>query len=558
MLQTKHMSIKMLIYKSQNNKLKIAFLKENLLLNLENEYNYINYLKGNIYKGKIKKILHGLNSFLIIYGNLKYGLLPFKEIFDFKLNVFSFSVGFYSIIDDIITLDQNILIQIDKDERMTKISLLTMYLSISGHFLVLIFGDLKINCISKNLISNERINLKKLLFNFNSNELYFINIIIRTSGLNKKFNELKNELNILISQFNLMKNLYEKTELTSLIYENNSLILKILRDYIKYDLKEIIINDILLFNFIIKYLIIINFNYIFKIKLYNKKFDMFSKFNIWNQLEIFFKREIFLLSGGSIVIDQTEALTIFDINSSKFNISKNLEITILQTNLEAIEEISKQVKTRNINGIIIIDLIDVNYLSNFRIIEYTIKYLFSIDKVKIQIGKISEFGLLEILRQSFKLYSIDDEKVFCYSCYGNGKINSIESNAKKILNYLEEESIKNNVNQIHLELPIKTGTYIINIKRKEILKLENLLKIKIILIINKYLTENEYKIYRINFNFLKNNNKPKFHILKNLNKITKHIKFKINIFICLNDCLKCFYNLKIIFKIESIWIFAIK
>lgn len=488
------MTKKMLISINELNEIRVAFLENQRLYNLEIESEKNKQKKGNIYKAIITKIEPSLDAVFVNYGADKDGFLPFKEISKDYLSEFNLTGNIDLLSDDLSVKGRELIIQIEKEERDGKGAALTTYLSLAGCYLVLMPNNSELEGISRHIDGEERYDLKEKLTHLNIPKNF--GVIIRTSGIGRSIDELKWEADILISQFKIIKNLSDRKKAPCLIYEDGSLVIKTIRDYLKPDIDEIIIDDINIFNLVYKYLTIIKSDFTDKVKLYYDVIPLFSKYKIEYQIELAFKREIFLPSGGSIVIDHAEALTSIDINSAKSNKCDDIEETALQTNLEAVDEITRQLKIRDLGGLIIIDFIDMDDLDSQKLIEKKVRDALLADKAKIQIGKISKFGLLEISRQRLKSSLVEYNQNTCYKCGGTGRINNIEVLSLMILKALEEESAKPNIYQIHLELPVKILTYIINMKKNLLLKIEKDNDLKIVLIANKYISIPDYKIYR--------------------------------------------------------------
>lgn len=493
------MNKKILISKNKINDIRVALIENSKLFNFEIESEKNKQQKGNIYKGFVSKIEPSLDAIFINYGSEKDGFLPFKEITKEYLENFNIKDGISSINDEKELLGKDLIVQIEKEERESKGASLTTYLSLAGYYLVLMPYNNELGGVSKKIKGTDRYDIKEKINNITFKDM---GIIVRTLGLGKSSEELKWELNILLSQLSFIKNTACRVKSPYLIHEENSLIIRSIRDYLKPDVDEIIVDDINIFNLIYKYLNVIKSEFLEKITLYKNLSPLFNEFKIEHQIELAFKREVFLPSGGSITIDFSEALISIDVNSSKSNKCFDIEETALQTNLEAIEEIARQLRIRDLGGLIIIDFIDMNDVISQFLIEKKFQELISIDKAKIQIGKISKFGLLEVSRQRLKSSSIHSELIICQNCLGTGKTNNIEFVALNILKSLEEEIIKKETQQMCIEISPNIFAYIANIKKNEITELELRHKIKIILIINENLSDLNYKIYK-----LKNNNK---------------------------------------------------
>lgn len=479
---------KILINTNEFNETRLAVLEHDFLSNLEIENKIFTPKKGNIYKGFITKIEASLDAVFVNYGGSKDGFLPFKEITkDYTDIIKNLSDKNYT------CKGKELLVQIDKEERKNKSASLTTYISLAGFYLVLMPNVPNLEGISRHIDSKLRNNLKEKINNINMPEN--MGIIIRTAGLNKSLEELKWELNILIAQFNLIKNMSYSLIAPCLIHEESNLIIRSIRDYLRPDIKEIIVDDIKIYNYIFKYLNCINSEFSSKVKLYSGHIPLFSKFKVEQQIELAFKREVFLPSGGSIIIDHTEALTAIDVNSAKSNRCLDIKETALQTNLEAINEIARQMRLRDLGGLIVVDFIDMFGSSNQKIIEKKIKELMSLDRAKIQFEKISKFGLLELSRQRLKPSLSESNQEMCYKCNGSGKVDNIDTLSNKILRALEEEIYE--TKNIHLEVNKKIMIYILNLKKVILLRMEKNYNTKIIITSNDLLNITDYKIYKL-------------------------------------------------------------
>lgn len=507
-----------LISKNEIGDIKIAFLENYKLYNFEIENENNKFKKGNIIKGFITKAEASLDAFFIDYGATKDGFLSFKEISKDYLEVFKMYDGVEAVKKkNTSALCKSFIIQIEKEEAENKGATLTTYLHIAGFFIVLAPYSSELKGISKKILKNTRFELKKVLNN--TKLLKNVGIILRTFGYGKDTNEFRSEIFLLLSQLKLIKTLYNNEFVTDLIYECNNIIIRIIRDYIKFDVTEVIVDNVYLFNSIYKYLSITKSKILSKITLHNNRKNLFEEYNLLNQIEILFNREIFLTSGGSITIDTSEALTFIDVNSSKSNKCDDVTETALQTNLEAVVEIFKQLKIRDLSGLIIVDFIDVDE-ENFSLLEYKLKELINTDKAKIQIEKISKFGLLEISREKIKTTEDDPENIMCFKCQGNGKLQNINLICLNLLDSITQEINKDNIKQINIELSPKLANYLINVKRNEIQGIEKKNNVKIIIIINEYLDKNDYKIYTY----------KKYKTIK-LNDNIKEIKLNTDYFI---------------------------
>ncbi len=486
---------RILINAKQEEELRVALIDGEKLydLNIENK-KYIQK-KNNIYKGKINRIEPSLNAVFINYGSKKNGFLPIQKISKeyFKptnqKNETKNKNSLYK--------GQELIVQINKEERNNKGALLTTFISLIGNNLILLPNNPKINGISRKIEGNNRL---KLEYNISLLNLPIgMGLIMRTESIGKTIENLKSDLSLKLKHWEIIKKKAKKTKAPYLIYKENNLI-RIFKNYLNKDIDEIIIDNINIYNLIKKYIIKTGTQYYLKkLKLYKKNIPLFIYFKIECQIETAFKRKIRLPSGGSIIIDSTEALTVIDINSSKYTKCKNIENTALNTNLEAVYEILKQIRLRNLGGLIIIDFIDMLLTKNQKTIENQFKQISKNDKAKIRISNISKFGLLEISRQRLNISLKDSNYYKCPRCKGNGFIRNNESLSLLILRIIEEKSFTKNTKEIHVIVPINIATYLLNEKRNTLYNIEKKQnhKIKTIIIPNKKMKTPNYYITRI-------------------------------------------------------------
>ncbi len=513
---------KILINATQKEELRIALIKNNKLYDLNIENNKHKPKKLNIYKGTIIKILQSLEAVFIDYGEPKYGFLPFKEIY----NIYNKSKN-YKNIKNLLYKGQKLIVQIIKEARKNKGAVLTTFITLISNNTILLIYKKKF-CISKKIRGNYRKLLKKTITKIKLP--LNIGLIIRTNAYNKSYKEIQHNIDKQILIWFKIQYTFKKIKHTNLIYLQNNFFFRIINNYLNEEIKEIIIDNYKIYKKFIKYINKLNTNnYINKIKFYNKEKPLFSYFKIENQIESAFKRIVKLPSGGSITIDITEALTCIDVNSSKFNKSNNIEITALNTNLEACKEIAKQLRFRNVGGIIVIDFIDMNILKNQKKLENKFKKIIYKDKAKTKICYISKLGLLEMSRQRLNTSLNESSYYICNKCKGRGYIRNYKSITLLILRIIQEKAIKKNTIKIYAILSIKIAKYIIN-KKQNIITYIKKKNIKLKIIKNKNFKNSNYIIYRI-----KNKNN---YIKKNI-KFNNNIKINKKNFIIVNNI---YYN----------------
>lgn len=492
---------------------RLAVLENDCLYNLEIENKKNIQKKGNIYKGIITKVEPSLNAVFVNYGAEKDGFLPFKEI----IKEYDFIISLDKVQSN---KGKEIIVQIDKDERKNKSASLTTYITLAGFYLVLMPSSCNLEGISRHIDGDMRSLIKEIISNINiPNE---IGIIIRTAGIGKSIEELKWELNVLMAQYNTIKHSWGNIPAPCLIHEESNLITRSIRDYLRSDVKEILVDNIKVFNHIYKYLSCVSSDFLDKIKLYRDSVPLFSRFKVEQQIEMSYNREIFLPSGGSIIIDPTEALIAIDVNSAKSNRCLDIKETALQTNLEAIDEIAKQMRLRDLGGLIVVDFIDMPDSFSHKMMEKKLKEIIALDKAKIQISKISKFGLLEMSRQRIKSSMLEFGHSICDICNGVGRIKNIELIINKIISALEEEA--NDAIQLNLELSSKLMTYLINNKKQSLLQIEKINNLLLNIIPNDQLSIIDYKIFKVKQGEKKINlqNNHDIHISKIIKNIIKN------------------------------------
>ncbi len=542
---------KILINSINKKEIRIALINKYKLLNIYTDNNNYKKKKSNIYKGKIINIEPSLEAVFIDYGENKNGFLPIKEISKKYLKKKLYK-------------GQEIIVQINKEGRINKGASLTTFITLVKNNIILLPNNNKFIGISKKIEGKDRniikSMIKKIILPKN------MGLIIRTSSLGKSFKKIKLDLISSIKEWKKIKEKFKLSKSPCLIYQDNNILFQILRDYLYEDIKEILIDNYNIYKLSLKYIKKLDkINFINKIKLYKKKIPLFSYFNIENQIEEIYKRIIKLPSGGSIIIDITEALTTIDINSAKSKKWNSIENTALNINLEATKEIARQLCLRDIGGLIVIDFIDMIEYKNKKIIENELIKNTQNDKAKINIGNISKFGLLEMSRQRINKSFKELNCYICSKCNGLGYIRNIKSLYLSILRIIKEKSFKNSTKEIHVIVPLNLGKYIYKKKKKYIYNIKNKKnkKIKILILIDKKLHIPKYNILRIkekktniknkyekkkskNITYLKNN---QIKIFKEKNNIKKKNWIYINnINIFFKNILYNFLNLNIFKK----------
>ena len=482
---TKGVSMKrILINSSYNDELRVALVDGAKLFDLDTEVTDRVLYKGSIFKATVSRIEQSLNAAFVDFGSTRHGFLPLKEL----------SRNFYKKnsqgkTECTLKEGQEILIQINKEERGTKGATLSTQISIAGRFMVLIANSDKSGGISRRITGDEREDLKNQISKLDIPE--DMSVIIRTAGIDRSFEELQNDLNYLISLWDDINATQASADSPQLIYKDDKLIVRVFRDIFRDDIEEILVDDKSVFEEAKNFAELVIPDQKDKVKLYDEEIPLFNRYQIESQIELAFQREISLPSGGSIVIDPTEAMTTIDINSARSTKGKDIEETALKTNLEAAKEIARQLRLRDVGGLIVIDFIDMQNEDSQNKVENAFRRAVSSDRARIQIASISRFGLLEISRQRLKPSlneTYDIEHVL---------VRGPRSIGQSILRIIGEDVAKDNTAEIQVYVPADVASYLLNEKRRDILSIEDSTGVKILIIADPYKSRPYYKVVRI-------------------------------------------------------------
>ncbi len=502
---------KMLINATGNEEIRVALIKDNRLHDLDIETQSEVKKKGNIYKAIVTRREPSLDAVFVEYGAKRQGFLPIKEISP-EYFIKKPNDNEKLLVTDLIKEGQEILIQVDKEERGSKGAALTSYITLAGCYLVLMPNNPKSGGISRRIEGDERDELKEAL---NSLEIpEDMGVIIRTAGVGKGQAELQADLDMLCNQWRAISEAYKNELAPCLIHQEGDVIIRSIRDNLRTTINEIIIDDQVCYVKAKRYIEQVKPEFISNLKLYNNNIPLFNLYQIESQIETAYQREVLLPSGGALVIDRTEALVSIDINSAKSTGGTDIETTALNTNLEAADEIARQLRLRDLGGLVVIDFIDMNSSKNQREVETRLKDALKADRARIQVGRISRFGLLEMSRQRLKLSLGESHQEVCPRCEGRGTVRNITSNALSIIRLIEEEALLENVQEVQVQLPVDMATFIMNEKRDYILNIEKRHKVSIIIVANPYLESPKYNIKQIkNENNVKNK-KPSYTLIQ--------------------------------------------
>lgn len=491
---------RMLINATQQEELRVAQVDGQQLYDIDIERSgrreHQSPQKSNIYKGRIDKIQNSLQAAFVDIGTERHGFLPLKEIareyFCTDLNPDDLSrVN----IKDVIKEGQEVMVQIDKEERGNKGAALTTFISLAGCYLVLMPNNPGAGGISRRIEGDDRSELKGLMSGLNIPA--DMGAIIRTAGVGKSQEELEWDLTVLVSYWDAIREAYKQRSGPFLIHQESDIVTRAMRDHLRRDIGEVLIDNVSVFERAQEYTRRARPDFLNRIKLYQDPVPLFTRFQIESQIESAFQREIRLPSGGAIVIDRTEALVSIDINSARSTQGEDIEATALNTNLEAANEIARQLRLRDIGGLIVIDFIDMMQARNQREVENRVRDAVEHDRARIQIGRISRFGLLEMSRQRLRPSIEEGTLRPCPRCNGQGTIRSIESIALSTLRLLEEDALKPKTTQVQAHLPIEVATYLLNEKRQSLNTIEAHHHVTITIVPNPHIDVPNYKIIRI-------------------------------------------------------------
>lgn len=484
---------RMLFNATYQEELRVATVEGQKLIDFDIETTSKTQRRGNIYKGVITRVEASLEACFVDYGTEKQGFLPFKEIDTSYLPESAKHRDFNKLSEG-----TELIVQVEKDERGNKGAALTTYVSLPGRYLVLMPNNSRSGGISRRIDGDERDELKAVLSALEVPQN--MSIIARTAALGRFSEELQWDLNYLVKLWDAVQTAASNQAGSFLIYQESNLVVRSIRDHFSPDITEILIDTDDIYEQARQFMSHVMPNFVERVKLYSDDVPLFSRFQIEHQIETAYGRMVHLPSGGSIAIDHTEALTAIDVNSAKANKGSDIEATALAANMEAADEIARQLRLRDLGGLVVVDFIDMENSKNQREVENFFKQQLGLDRARIQMGKLSKFGLLELSRQRLQASLEETTAIPCPRCAGVGTIRGTESTAVHVLRIIEEEAVKNTnfISALHVQLPIAVATYLLNEKRDDVAKIESRMKVKIILIPNIHLDSPNYKIRKIN------------------------------------------------------------
>ncbi|MBK9160324.1 MAG: Rne/Rng family ribonuclease [Nitrosomonadales bacterium] len=483
---------RMLFNATQPEELRVAIVDGQKLIDLDIETAGKEQRKSNIYKAVITRVEPSLEACFVEYGGTRHGFLPFKEV---SPQFYLPGCGNRPTVKEALKEGQELLVQVEKDERGNKGAALTTYISLAGRYIVLMPNNPNGGGVSRRIEGEERNELRDVLSRVEVPQ--GMSIIARTAGIGRNEEELQWDLNYLKQLWDAIEGAAEAEKAPSLIYLESSLVVRAIRDYFNPEIGEILIDTEDVYQQAHAFMSTVMPNNVNRIKRYVDDVPLFSRFQIEHQIESAHAREVRLPSGGAIVIDHTEALTAIDINSARATRGSDIEATAFNTNLEAAEEIARQLRLRDLGGLIVIDFIDMESSRNQRAVEDRLRDSLHYDRARVQTAKISRFGLLELSRQRLQPSLGESNYIACPRCSGIGHIRGTESSALHILRIIQEEAMKETSMAIHVQVPVDVATFLLNEKRSDIHRIESRLKVSVTLIPNPHLETPNYSINRL-------------------------------------------------------------
>ena len=484
---------RMLFNATQAEELRVAIVDGQRLIDLDIESASKEQRKSNIYTGIITRIEPSLEAAFIDYGTERHGFLPFKEV---ARSFFTREIEpSKARIQDVLKEGQELIVQVEKDERGTKGAALTTFISLAGRYLVLMPNNPRGGGVSRRVEGEERNELREYMDRLPVPQ--GMSIIGRTAALGRSYEELEWDLRYLLQLWTAIADAASSQRGAFLIYQEGSLVIRAIRDYFTPDIGELLIDTDAIYEQAQQFMGHVMPDMVHRVKRYRDDVPLFSRFQIEHQIESAYSRQVGLPSGGSVVIDHTEALVAIDVNSARSTKGQDIEETALRTNCEAAEEISRQLRLRDLGGLIVIDFIDMENQRNQREVENRLREALKFDRARVQMGKISRFGLLELSRQRLRPALAEGMTITCPRCNGMGQIRGVESTALHILRIIQEEAMKENSAAVHAQVPVDVATYLLNEKRTDIRSIEARLKVNVILIPNIHLETPNYKVERL-------------------------------------------------------------
>ncbi|QWE04872.1 Rne/Rng family ribonuclease [Polynucleobacter sp. JS-JIR-II-50] len=484
---------RMLFNATQQEELRVAIVDGQKLIDIDIEAAGREQRKGNIYKGVITRIEPSLEACFVNYGEERHGFLPFKEVarsyFKEGTDVRNASIK------DALREGQEIIVQVEKEERGQKGAALTSFISLAGRYLVLMPNNPRGGGVSRRIEGEDRQELREAMAQLEVAD--GMSIIARTAGIGRDATELQWDLSYLMQLWKAIDEAAKGNSAPLLIYLESSLVIRAIRDYFQPDIGEILIDTDDIYEQAAAFMSVVMPDNLPRVKRYQDDVPLFSRFQIEHQIETAYSRTVPLPSGGAIVIDHTEALVSVDVNSARATRGSDIEETATRTNLEAADEIARQARLRDLGGLIVIDFIDMESSKAQKDVENRLRDALRHDRARVQMGKISKFGLMEMSRQRLRPALSEGSHVTCPRCNGTGHIRDTESSALQVLRIIQEEAMKENTAAIHTQVPVEVAAFLLNEKRAEVIKIETRFKVNVLMVPNKHLETPHYKLERL-------------------------------------------------------------
>ncbi len=486
---------RMLINATQPEELRVAIAEGQQLFDLDIEVPSQEQKKSNVYKGKITRVEPSLEACFVEFGSSRHGFLPLKEICESLYSKRPSKKGGKVAIRDVVREGQEIIVQVEKEERGNKGAALTTYISLAGRYLVLMPTNPTAGGVSRRITGNDRDHLREQLQKVTTPNN--VGIIVRTAGVGRDAQDLQWDLDYLLQLWTAIEQAAAKRPAPFLVYQESNLFIRALRDHLRNDIGEILIDNETVYNDAREFMQQVMPHNLSKLKLYADQVPLFNRYQIESQIESAFARTVHLPSGGAVVFDHTEALLSIDINSARATKGSDIEETAYNTNMESANEIARQLRLRDLGGLIVIDFIDMTSRKHQREVEECLRRAMQIDKARVQIGRISRFGLLEMSRQRLRPSLGESSQETCPRCEGHGTIRSVESLALSILRLVEEEVMKDYTGQLIVQAPTEVINFLHNEKRAALADVESRHKVPIVMLANQYLVTPHFEILRV-------------------------------------------------------------
>ena len=499
----------MLINATEREEVRVALVDGQRLYDLDIENRARLQTKANVYKAKVTRVEPSLEAAFVDFGAERHGFLPLKEIAHQYYRSAAPSDGKMRI-KDAIKEGTEVIVQVDKEERGTKGAALTTYISLPGRYMVLMPNNPKAGGISRRIEGEDRSELRDAL-----NQLEIPNgmgVIIRTAGVGRSAEELQWDLDYLLKLWAAISEAADENPPQTLLYQESDVIIRAIRDYLKDDIDQVLIDEAHAHRQALDFVSMVMPKYQNRIKAYDDSLPLFNRFQVEGQIETAFQREVRLPSGGSIVIDPTEALVSIDINSARATKGSDIEQTALQTNLEAAEEIARQLRLRDMGGLVVIDFIDMNASKNQRAVENRMRDALEIDRARVQLGRISRFGLLEMSRQRLRPSLGETSGMVCPRCTGQGTIRDTRSLALAILRLIQEEASKERTGEVRVIVPVDVSAFLLNEKRSAVGEIEQETKVRVLIIPNPNMQTPHFEVIRLRDDEVEDDQRESFEI----------------------------------------------